>query len=151
RRLVARLLDASAKDVADPYPLDLLLDDRPPRDMALVVDDQIEKGTSTLPVKASVTPPASGLKEVAFGFGPEADFGKTEAAGQTIKGQPSDPGGRTWTAILTVPKDASGKLFVTARFTTGVGLTAFKTEEVAVMERPAQIDANAKPAPLKPG
>ena len=45
--------------------------------MALEVPDRIEKGTKTLKVRATVTPPASKIKEVAFIFGKEAEFDVT--------------------------------------------------------------------------
>src|SRR5262249_47887325 len=116
------------------------------------VQDRIEKGTRNLPVKATVTPPPSGIREVAFIFGPSAEFEKAAAANQAFKAKPDDPAGRSWTAALPVPKDASGKLVVTARFKTGVGLTAFApSEEVTVSEPPPAEDTAKKPAPPKPG
>src|SRR4029077_7498470 len=108
--------------VLDSYEIDLTLDDQKPRNLAIEVRDRIEKGTRDLPVRATVTPPPSKIKEVAFIFGPPAEFEKAVAARQTFPGQPGDPDGRSWTATLPVPKGAAGKLVVTARFKTGVGL-----------------------------
>ncbi len=60
---------------------------------------------------------------------------------------------RTWDATLTIPKDPPAKLFVTARFKSGVGLTEFATEEVEVREPPptAEEVAAKKKEPPKPG
>jgi hypothetical protein len=152
RTLRAQLLDASGRKILDTHELDLVLDDQRPRDMALEVPDRIEKGTKTLPVKATVTPPASKIKEVAFIFGKEAEFDKAAAEGKAFKGQPADPDGRTWTAALPVPKDAAGELIVTARFKTGVDLAAFAPPGVvSVIEPPQEAEKAAKPAPSKPG
>jgi hypothetical protein len=60
--------------------MDLILDDQKPGNLGLEVQERIEKGTRTLPVKATVSPPPSGIKEVAFIYGPKADFDKAAAA-----------------------------------------------------------------------
>ena len=82
-------------------------------------------------------------------FGPKADFEKAVAENRTIKARTGDPEGRDWSATLPVPADAPAKLVVTARFTTGVGLTAFKSDEVAVIDPPKPEDM--KPAAAKLG
>jgi hypothetical protein len=152
RTLWARLLD-SRHNEPDSFKTDVVLDDQKPQEIAIGVPERIEKGTVSLPVSATVKPPASGIKEVAFIFGPEAEFEKAVTAGQAVvKRQPNDAEGRSWTATLPVPKDAAaGKLVVTARFRTGVGLTAFKSEEVTIFERPKDADKPAKKEELKPG
>ncbi|HZW33253.1 MAG TPA: carboxypeptidase-like regulatory domain-containing protein, partial [Isosphaeraceae bacterium] len=152
RTLRAQLLDARGRRVLDSHELELVLDDRKPRDMAIDVPDRIEKGTKTLTVKATVTPPASRIKEVAFIFGKEAEFDKAVAEDKAFKGQPADLDGRTWTATLPVPKDATRELIITARFKTGVDLTAFAPPGVVAVIEPAREDEKtAKPAPSKPG
>jgi hypothetical protein len=151
RRLLARLLDSRGRRVLDTWELDLILDDQKPQNMALEVRDQIEKGTRNLPVRATATPPQSKIKEVEFIFGPPGDFEKAAAARQAFPGQPEDPDGQSWTATLPVPKDAAGKLVVSARFKTGVGLTDFAPPvEVAVIE-PAPQGGAANPAAPKLG
>src|SRR5262249_23691156 len=68
------------------------------------------------------------------------------------KGEPADPDGRTWVATLPVPRDAARELVITARFKTGVDLTAFAPPGVvAVIEPPQEEEKAAKPAPSKPG
>jgi hypothetical protein len=150
RKLQARLLDSTGRRALDTSEIDLILDDQKPRNLAIDVRGPIERGTRNLPVKASVTPPPSGIKEVAFIFGRKDDFDKVAAAGGAIQGQPGDSAGRSWSATLPIPKDAPAKLVVTARFKTGVGLTDFAVEEVELTE-PAQADEKAKPAAPKPG
>jgi serine/threonine protein kinase/tetratricopeptide (TPR) repeat protein len=123
-----------------------------PRDVVIELPERIEKGTSNLLVRATATPPPGGIKEVAFFFGTEADFDKAAAAGQVVKAQPIDPDGRNWTATLPVPKGESGKLVVTARFKTAVGLTVFApATEVAVTEPPPEEEKTALAAPPRPG
>ncbi len=148
RTLQARLLDNSERNDLDLFETEVVFDDQLPRSISVEVPDRIVRGTKELAVRTSVTPPPSGIKEVAFIFGPKADFEKAVAENRTLKAQTSDPGGHDWTATLPVPADAPAKLVVTARFTTGVGLTALHSEEVAVTDLPNP--ANAKAAP-KPG
>ena len=52
-----------------------------------------------------------------------------------------------------LPKDATGKIVVTARFKSGVGLTALESTEVEVLEPtpPPDEAAAAKAEPKKPG
>ena len=141
RRLQARLIDASGTEL-NSYEADVVLDDFMPGAMSVQFPDRIVRGKD-LTVRASVTPPPSKVKEVAFIFGPKADFSKAEAENRSFKARTEDPEGRDWTATLPVPKDAPAKLVITARFTTGVGLTGFQSEEAAVIDPP-------KPEDMKP-
>ena len=153
RRLQAYLLDPQGRrDPLDTWGMDLVLDDLPPQEMDLVVPAQIEKGTTQLAVGASVKPPPSGIKEVAFIVGSKADFAKVEADGKALAGKPKGDDQRDWEATLTLPKDAAGKLVVTARFTSGVGLVEFVSADVVVREPPPSPPAAAeKAASQKPG
>ena len=143
RQLQARLLDKTGRKVLDSYQIEMILDDQLPRALALKLPERIARGSKELLVHASVTPPPSRITEVALSFGPKADFEKAVAENRTFRARTGDPEGRDWSATLPVPADAPAKLVVTARFTTGVGLTAFKSGEVDVIEPP-------KPGDLKP-
>jgi hypothetical protein len=84
--------------------------------------------------------------------GSKADFAKPDAEAKAVAGKPRGDDQRAWEAMLPVPKDASGKFVVTARFTSRVGLTALVSEEVVVREPPPPpAEATAKPVPEKPG
>lgn len=147
RRLQARLLDGSGTELSS-FVTDLILDDRIPSALSLQLPDRIARGND-LPVRASVTPPPSKIKDVAFIVGTKADFPKAEAQNRVVRGRSSDPDGSEWQGTLRVPADATAKLVVTARFTTGVGLTAFQSAEVAVIDPPRPGDM--KPAPPRRG
>ena len=156
RYLYAYLLDKRGA-VIDTWRAELVLDDQPPLVKEVLVKGEIDKGTPDLEVKAVVVPPSSGIKEVSFVIGPkeasEAEFAKAEADGKTTKGKrvkADDP--RVWEAKLTVPKDASGKFVVTARSTSGMGLTDLAGVEVRVREPAPEPDAaTTKPKAPKPG
>jgi serine/threonine protein kinase len=154
RRLQAQLLDATGRTVLDTYEMELVFEDQRLRYLVIEVPDRIERGTRALSVRASATPPPSGIKEVVFFVGTKADFVKAEAVGQLIKGQPSDSQGRSWKAMLPIPKEASGKLAVTARFKSGAGMIGFCTAEVTVSEpppNPPHLDRPLLALPTKPG
>src|SRR5262249_57968233 len=74
RRLQARLLDETGRRELGSFEADVVLDDQLPRSTSLVLPERITRGTKELAVRASATPPASRIKEVAFIFGPRADF-----------------------------------------------------------------------------
>jgi hypothetical protein len=127
---------------------DLVFDDRLPDGMSLELPDRIARGKG-LPVRALVTPPSSKIADATLIFGPRADFDKPGAEDRAFKAVKKDADGHEWSATLPVPKDAPAKLAVTVRFTTGVGLTGFHTEEVAVIDEPRPEDM--KPAAPKRG
>ena len=134
-RLQARLLDATRRNELAAFETELILDDQPPSGMLVEVPAQIMRGKS-LAVRASVVPPPSKIKDVSFIFGPKADFEKAVTEDRTVKAR-GNPQGRDWSATLPVAKDAPAKLVVTARFTSGVGLTAFQVRR-SRRDRPAQ-------------
>ena len=151
-RLQASLIDPRKREVIQTWGMDLDLDDLPPQIVALEAPREIEKGNSRIEARATVRPPASGIKEAAFIVGNPSDFAKAEAEGKAIKGKARAADPNTWEAVLPVPKDASGKLVVTARFTSGVGLAAMESAEVIVREPPPPPEAAAgKPKPEEPG
>jgi hypothetical protein len=118
--------------------------------VALEVPGEVEKGTTRLPARASVKPPPSGIREVAFIVGSKADFAKAEAEGKAVAGKAKEDDRRDWEATLPLPKDASGKIIITARLTSGVGLTEFVSAEVVVREPPPlPAEAVAKPGAIE--
>jgi hypothetical protein len=120
--------------------------------VSLEVVKEIEKGTSQIEARATVRPTSSGVKEAAFIVGKPTDFAKADAEGKAIPGKPKGGDPNTWEAVLPVPKDASGKLVVTVRFTSGVGLAAMESAEVMVREPPPPPEAaTGKPKPEEPG
>jgi hypothetical protein len=152
RRLQASLIDPRTRAVQDTWGMDLPLDDLPPQIVGIDVPPEIEKGTGQLAARATVRPPASGIKEAAFILGNQADFAKADAEGKAIKGKAKGGDQGAWEAMLPLPKDAAGKLVVTVRFTSGVGLPAMASAEVAVREPPPPPQAaNQKPKPEEPG
>ncbi len=149
RTLRAQLFVDDRRNPLSSFETELELDDQLPSKMAFELPDQIARETKELPVRASVTPPSSKITDVTFIFGPKADFDKVVAENRAFKARTKDPKGSEWTAILPVPKDAPAKLIVTARFTTGVGLTALHSEEVNVIDLPNP--GQMKSAPPKRG
>jgi hypothetical protein len=151
RRLQASLLDADDSKILSAWGMDLVLDDLPPQDVAIEAPAEVTQGTTTLPVKARVTPPASGIKEAAFALVNQDLFEKAEAEGKVVRGKPEGDDQGTWVAILPL-NDATGKLTVTVRFTSGVGLSAVSSAELVVREPPpAPAAVSGKPTPEKPG
>jgi hypothetical protein len=152
KRLQAYLTDGRSREVLDSWGTDLALDDLPPQNAVLTVDSQVEKGTTRLPVKATVKIPESGMKEVAFIVGSKAEFAKSEVDGKIFQGKPTGSDRSAWSVELPLSKDAGGKVVVTARFTSGTGLTTLASEDVQIVEpAPSPEEAAAKPAPEKPG
>jgi hypothetical protein len=155
RLLEARLLDASGRKVLARETLRLTLDDQSPADLALQAPRQVPRGTSTVTVRGNVTPPASGIKEVVFFVGAKADLEKARAAGQAVVARATSSTRTTWEAVLPLPKGAEGEVPVSARFTSGVGLSETITQPITVLAPPPpppseEEKAKAK-APPKPG
>ncbi|MCA1686970.1 MAG: hypothetical protein LC745_13575, partial [Planctomycetia bacterium] len=133
RVLEARLLGRDGrKELAPARTITLTLDDQPPEVVSLYAPAKVAKGTLLIPVKGTVVPPASGIKEVVFFVGRRADVEKAREAGVFARGQPGATPGRDWEADLLLPKDVVGPVLVSARFTSGVDLSSFSTVEVTV-------------------
>ena len=126
-RLQASLIDPRNRRVIQTWGMDLDLDDLPPQIVSLEVPQEIEKGTSRIEARSTVRPTSSGIKEATFIVGKQADFAKAEAEGKAIQGKAKGGDPTTWEANLPLPKDAAGKLVVTVRFTSGVGLAAMES------------------------
>ena len=116
----------------------MILDDQSPSALSLTLPERITRGTKELPVRATVKPPPSRITEVAISFGPKAELRESRDRESHVKAQTGDPEGSNASATLPVPADAPAKLVVTARFTTGVGLIAFKSGEVDVIAHPSR-------------
>ena len=91
-----------------------MLDDLPPEINQLESPGEIEEGTRTIDVSCTVTPPASGISEVAFVVAgketSEADFAKAAAENKTTKGKKvkeDDP--RVWKAQLGSPRTRAAR------------------------------------------
>ncbi|MFO0890562.1 MAG: carboxypeptidase-like regulatory domain-containing protein [Isosphaeraceae bacterium] len=154
RYLYAYLLDARERVEIDRWGTELVLDDVSPVVAELTAPEEIEPTATRLPVKATVRSSESRIKDVAFIINPGAkgDFSKAEAENKIIPGKPSAGDRETWEANLPVPKGAGGKLVVSARATTGAGLSAMAHCEVVVKEPPPEPPpAAAKAAEEKPG
>ena len=157
RQAWAFLLDGRNETKAK-HLAEVVLDDLPPEINQLEMTGEIGEGTPTIDVSCTVTPPASGIAEVAFVVAgketSDADFAKAAAENKTTKGKKAnedDP--RVWKAKLDVPKDATGKIVITARATSDVGLAAFSSQTVNVKSKPAPppADMAEKDAKPKPG
>jgi hypothetical protein len=101
-----------------------------------------------------VKPTEAKIKDVSFivNVGVKGDFAKAEAENKAVTGKPSSEDPDTWEATLPVPKGATGKLIVSAKATSGVGLTGLAHGETAIKEpAPEPAEAAGKPAEDKPG
>jgi hypothetical protein len=157
RQARAFLLGAGDKPLADSGVVEIVLDDLPPRITEMELPGEIEEGNPALDIRCTVTPSACRVTDVDFVVGTkeaaEADFTKADADGKMTKAKMvQDNDQRIWKARLPVPKEAPGKLVISARATSEVGLTDIRSQAVAVRGRPAPAAAEAagKMAP-KPG
>ncbi|MGA7495813.1 MAG: carboxypeptidase-like regulatory domain-containing protein, partial [Isosphaeraceae bacterium] len=153
----AFLLGARDQILAESGVIEIVLDDLPPQIVEMELPGEIEEGTPTLEVSlCRVKPSASGVTDVDFFVGTkeasEADFIKADADGKITKGKMKDNDQHDWKARLPIPKDATGRLMITARATSGVGLTGTLSQAVAVRAKPAPAatETAGKTAP-KPG
>jgi hypothetical protein len=88
RLLHAFLFDGRGRSLAD-WGTQLMLDDLPPQDAAIAVPKSVDQGTARVEVKATVTPPVSGVKDVRFVIGPKASSPRRLCPGG--RGGESDP------------------------------------------------------------
>ena len=102
----------------------MVLDDVPPKITIVDTEARVPKGTTRLLVKTAVTPPTSGIADVGFIVGPKDDFAKPDFVAKAVKGKRTGNDDSTWEATLPLSKEAAGRIVVTARATSGVGLTA---------------------------
>jgi hypothetical protein len=152
RKLQANLFDPRSHKMFDTSEKDLILDDVPPQNPHVEAPSvRIAKGTARLPVSGTVDPPPSGIADVGFIVGSKEDFAKPDV--KVVPGTRKGSDDSAWEGTLPLSKDATGKFVVTARFTSGVGLTALDSAEVEVFEPVPTPDevAAAKPEPKKPG
>ena len=137
RSLYAYLSDAQGREPIDTWGMTLVFDDEPPHDPQIIdLPNEIEPTATSLTAKATVTPPVSKIKDVSFLVNPgvRGDFAKAEAENKLIPGKLSASTLDTWEAVIPVPKGASGKLVVSVRFTSGVGLTGLAHGELSVRQ-----------------
>jgi hypothetical protein len=152
-RLRADLFSPRSVDALATYETTQVLDDAPPKNATVQSLAHIEKGTTRLPVSGTVTPPQSGIAAVGFIVGTKEDFAKPEVEAKAVPGKRKGSDGSSWEATLALTTTEKGKIIVTARFTSGVGLHAFDSTEVEILEpvpSPEEV-AVAKPVPKKPG
>jgi hypothetical protein len=147
--LRAELFDATGKKLLDQYDREIFLDDTPPRDLELVVEDQIDKAKEAFTVRLNVKPPPSKIKEVSFFLGSKGDLAKAEAA-RLFPGKARGPDGSVWEATLKIPKDAANSLLVSARAKSGLDLTETTEAEFKMVAEPVVV-ANPKDAASKLG
>jgi hypothetical protein len=154
KRLQAFLIDPRTKNQLDSWGMDLVLDDLPPENPLVEGPPQVQvrKG-ATLAVKATVTLPQSGIKKVEFLVGSREDFGKPENAARIAPGKPREGDPLLWEATLPLPTEPGDEAFVTARVTSGYGLTALASSApIKVLPAvPSPADAAAAQEPPKPG
>ena len=125
------------------------MDDVPPKITIIETAVRVPKGTTHLLVKATVTPPASGIADVTFIVGTKDDFAKSDFVAKAVNVKRTGSDDSTWEGILPLSKEATGKIVVTARVTSGVGLTALASAEVEILEPVPSPDGGAadKPEP----
>lgn len=157
RQARAFLLGARDQILAETGVIEIVLDDLPPQIVEMeLLPAEIDEGTPTLEGSCTVKPSASGVTDVDFVVdtkkASEADFIKADADGKITKGKMKDNDQLVWKARLPIPKDATGRLMITARATSGVGLTGTFSQAVAVRGKPATSAADAAgKRPAKPG
>jgi hypothetical protein len=118
--------------------MELVLDDIPPMIAQLEFPSEIDSTTDRLAARAAVKPAISTIKDVAFivNMATKGDFTSFEADNKVVHGKRSAGDPEIWEAILPVPKGTSGKLVISARATSGVGLTGLVHGE-AIIRAPA--------------
>jgi hypothetical protein len=156
KHLVAELrsIDPSTAKVTvlDRFDSDLLVDDRAPQNPRIIeFPKKIPKGLERVPVKATVDIPESGIKEVVFIQGPPSEFDKPDVDKKTIPGKQNDSDPGVWEGMLKLDKDQSGKLVISARFTSGTGVAARSEAAEAEIDEPPPAPAAAAAAPQEPG
>ncbi len=135
RRLRAGLLDSDGRTELADYTIDKILDDQPPAEIALKLPKEA-KPKGIVEAAATVTSPASGLKEVVFyyGKGNADDFKKAQDEKRLFKGiQKGSEPRATWEAKLVIPETATGPVVVSVRALSNVDLAGFATDEVGII------------------
>jgi hypothetical protein len=159
RLAVARLLDPANKEL-DRYEQEIVLDDQPPAIKTIEMPPQVDEGGPPFDARIFVTPPISGITEVGYITGTKVlddeEFAKAYAEKKTLEAKRAvGNDDREWTARVTIPKDATGQLFITARAASGVGLTGRRGEVVKLRAKPMPVDeaaaAKKKEEPPAPG
>jgi hypothetical protein len=127
------------------------LDNEPPQN-AKIVDfkDKLPKGTPSVVVRATVTPPVSGIKDVEFILGPKTAFDDAAAAKNIVKGKSKASDDSIWEGVLPIPQDRTGKLEVAVRFTSNANLIALDSKE-GTIEEPAPLPVAAAAPVLQNG
>jgi hypothetical protein len=132
RELRARVLNAEGVEVARDA-LAVVFDDRAPAGVKLVDVPRFALKGAPLVLRASGAAPGAGVRRVAFFAGRPAD-GKLPPNAAPVEARPLDLGRTLWTARLPVPDTLKGPLDVSVVFESGVGLAAFDTATVEVVD-----------------
>ncbi|WP_165227181.1 carboxypeptidase-like regulatory domain-containing protein [Aquisphaera insulae] len=148
RQAIARLVDPAGMELRS-YAEDIVLDDQPPAIPTIKVAPEVDEGGRPFEARIVVTPPISGVREVAYIVGPklldDEEFAKARAENKTSDARRAGNDDREWAAPIVIPKDATGRIFITARAISGVGLAGKGGEVVKLRPRPmAADDAAAK-------
>jgi hypothetical protein len=153
RSLYAYLLDAREHEQLASWGMDLVLDDVAPQITRIEAPAEIESTETRLLARATVKRTEAGIKEVSFIVNPGAkgDFAKAEADNKVVPGKPSSVEPDTWEAAVQVPMGVRGKLVVSARAVSGVGLSTIAHCEVEIREPAPDPKKAAKPVEEKPG
>lgn len=133
RTLEARLVDDAGVALAS-HTIALMLDDEVPVVQLGTLATRVAKGTSALEVMASAHVPASGFREVDFFVGKPADFDKLRSEGRTSPVPIASDRRGSWSLALPLDPAAKGRIPVSVRVMSGVGLVAFQSAEVEIVE-----------------
>jgi hypothetical protein len=132
RELRARLLDPSGREIASDS-MTVAIGDQAPGRVRLVGVPKYARTGTTLTLRATATVPGSGIKEVVFFLGRPAE-GKRPPDAVAVPARPLDRARTSWRAQVNLPPDRRGPTAVSVQFASGVGLSAFDTAMVDVVD-----------------
>lgn len=125
----------------------VVFDESPPQGVAFTSPpSRIARG-DTVKITAAGEDPQSGISQVFFFLGKPVDGKADEKLFKKIPAQPADKDRKTWTAEMTFPND-KGLADLSTEFVNGVGLSAFATTQVRLVE-PSTPGAGAAAATIK--
>jgi hypothetical protein len=132
RVLRGRLLDKEGVPLRTVYET-LTLDDAAPKGLQFIDPPKLAKKDAPLTLKAMAGPSVSGVKEVFFFVGKEAQ-GKPPQGAALVPAQPVDDAKTTWEATLPLRVGAAGPADFTAQFVNRAGQSSFATTTIELID-----------------
>jgi hypothetical protein len=141
RVLRGRLLDKEGAPLRTVYET-LTLDDAPPKGLQFVDPPKVAKKDAPLTLKATAGNSVSGVSEVNFFLGKDAQ-GKPPQGATLIPARPLDDAKTTWTATIPLRGDKTGPTEFTVQFISRAGQSSFATTTIDLID--------ADPSKVLPG